>query len=203
MSNAVPRRPFSPPARGRPAASMGRIRASAARRRRIALGEAAAARGGSRACSRPRTASPSFLQELAVGVEPRDLVLVLVGHQLEERLGDRFGEPERPGAVAFSAAAHRSTKSRSARHRPRPGRRSSSSTRLATSSVERLRPPASRPAASAWRAACTAGEVVRREPAPGEGALVRLDGDAVQLDRALDGARATAAPGPSARHSPA
>ncbi len=33
-----------------------------------------------------------LLQELAVGVEARHLVLVLVGHQLVERFGDGLGE---------------------------------------------------------------------------------------------------------------
>src|SRR3546814_16962299 len=33
-----------------------------------------------------------FLQEIAVGIEPRDLVLVLVGHQLVGIARDRLGE---------------------------------------------------------------------------------------------------------------
>ena len=61
-------------------------------------------------------------REVAVGVEPGHLVLVLVGHQLEEvarhRLGERASSPA-PGATRPRAPARRPP--RSGRRRPRPG----------------------------------------------------------------------------------
>ena len=46
----------------------------------------------------PSNCSFSALRELAVGVEPRDFVLVLVGHQLEQASCERLGEVMRAGA---------------------------------------------------------------------------------------------------------
>ena len=46
-----------------------------------------------------------LLQERAVGVEPRDLVLVLVGHQLEQIARDGLGEPALARRLARLSAA--------------------------------------------------------------------------------------------------
>ena len=68
--------------------------------RRILARRAAAARDGIRSCRSPSNASRDLRGERAVGVEPRDLVLVLVRHQLEEIARHRLGEARlRPGRV--------------------------------------------------------------------------------------------------------
>ena len=40
-----------------------------------------------------------LLEEVAVGVKPRHLILVLVGHQLEQIARDRFREPASSGRL--------------------------------------------------------------------------------------------------------
>ena len=47
-----------------------------------------------------------LLQEIAVGVEPRHLVLVLVGHQLEQIARDRFGEAALAGRLGGLDGLH-------------------------------------------------------------------------------------------------
>ena len=53
-----------------------------------------------------------LLEERAVGIEPRHLVLVLVGHQLEQIARDRIGKPALARSRAASAALTLSTKAR-------------------------------------------------------------------------------------------
>ena len=51
------------------------------------------------------------LQKIGFGVEPGDLVFVLVGHQLEQGAGDRVGQGSvSPGRLAASASRTRSTR---------------------------------------------------------------------------------------------
>ncbi len=47
-----------------------------------------------------------LLEEIAVGVEPRHLVFVLVGHQLEQIARDRFGEPALAGRLFGFGGLH-------------------------------------------------------------------------------------------------
>ena len=85
---------------------------------------AAAARDGSSSLKSPSNWRSSLLEERAVGVEPRDLVFVLVGHQLEEVARDRLGELR---CVRTRGASRRPRRARqiadSAARRPRSGRR--------------------------------------------------------------------------------
>ena len=64
-------------------------------------------------------------QERAVGVEPRHLVLVLVGHQLEQVARDRLGEPALARRLRALSARRTPLDAGcgSARHRRRPGSR--------------------------------------------------------------------------------
>ena len=59
--------------------------------------------------SAPNSAAQLGLLD-GVEVQPRDLVLVLVGHQLEEVARDRLRELRRPGVRACSAASTSRTK---------------------------------------------------------------------------------------------
>ena len=60
---------------------------------------AAAAQDGTRSAAVAVELGRDLPQERAVGVEPRDLVLVLVGHQLEQVARDRLGEPAFAGRL--------------------------------------------------------------------------------------------------------
>ena len=98
-----------------------------------------------------------LLQERAVGVEPSDLVLVLVGQQLEVVAGDRFGQAgETTGALAPRSARTRRPGSRSGRHRRRSGSRSGSATPARDHLVQGLRQRALRAVAAGAAVALTA-----------------------------------------------
>ena len=86
--------------------------------------------------------------EAAVGIEPRHLVFVLVGHQLEQRARNRFGSRSSARRLVAFGLAHRSPPSRgSARHRRRSGRRSGKAPGARSSRRGSARPGAlSRPA---------------------------------------------------------
>ena len=123
------------------------------------------------------------IAESAVGVKPRHLVLIFVGHQLEQALRDRLGESAAPfGARRFrfrnfgderTIALRISViliadKKRCAMLDKR-GERFGRRRRLHHRPHERL----------------DAGRIVRSDAAPREGALRLIDGDAIELDCAL------------------
>ena len=126
-----------------------------------------------------------FPEERAVGVEARDLVLVLVGHQLEEVAGDRPASPPRPRALR----ARRRDALDALAVALRVGRvlvRGEQGCAVRDDLVERLRPALLVIAAARLAPAPRPRAVVRGEPAPRERALVPRDRRAVQLDRALE-----------------
>ncbi len=119
------------------------------------------------------------LEEPGLGVQPRDLVLVLVGHQLEQRAGDRLAQGGRAGRrlggadpVDHGAVA------------PGIGRVLVGGEEVGAAGddpVDRLRRhrPVARDGQRRGLRAC--------EAADGEGRLVALDLDLVQLDRPHQG----------------
>ena len=127
------------------------------------------------------------LEEIALGVEPGDLVFVLVGHHLEQRAGGRLGQRRVAAKRAPPPRAPAGSGRRSARHRRRSG--SGSEIRRGARSSRRASPTAGgSPAPHPWGSAraSTDAAVERGAAAPLEGAAVERDRDAVQFDGALD-----------------
>ena len=119
---------------------------------------------------RLRTA-PRASWKAAVGVEPRDFVFVLVGHQLEEVARHRLGEFAWTRAQPWLRRREPARRSRdSARRKPRPGIRSGS--RRGERSIRRASRVAVAARLGTAAIAATRARVVRGEPAPGEGLLV-------------------------------
>ena len=129
-----------------------------------------------------------FLSELlaksVVGIEPRHLIFVLVGHQLEQVLGHRFGEfTRRRRGLGFGGADFRN------------GREIAVGIGLVLIFTQEFCPVGD---GFIERAGCRARagpelgdaanprDIVRGEPAPGEGLLVHLDRGAVDLDGPQD-----------------
>ena len=150
----------------------------------------------------PSNCARDLPREGGIGVEAGDLVLVLVGHQLEQVARDRLGEPARLGACARLGG-------------PRPLDQGAVSRRVGGVLVggEEGDAPrddlveASATAAAPGRpspacvSASTAARVDRGAAAPAEGGDVHRDRVAVELDRPLDRGRRRAAARRSGRRS--
>src|SRR5690606_28068087 len=126
---------------------------------------------------------PDLREEVGLGPEPRDLILVLDRHALEEAACDRIGEAGPPRRLLALGALDLADELLVA---PRVGgvlvlreERRAAADHL----VERL---GRRRRLARHRDALYRREIVRCTPSPEEGGLVEGDGDAVELDRALD-----------------
>ena len=171
---------------------------------RVGAGDQRRGRDGSGASSRPRTCRRPA-QEARIGVEPGDLVLVLVGHELVQVAGDGLGQrlaardplglglahplDQRAVALGIGGILVGGEIARRGARSPRRGWPRGGGCRAR----------ASRGVASALHRR----QVVGGAAAPLEGRLVEPDRGAVELDRRARSPPRPAAPGPAARRSPA
>ena len=125
--------------------------------------------------------------EAAVGIEPGDLVFVLVGEQLVIGAGDRLAEPlaaRRPRPLGLARPAHQGAVAGSVGRvliGPEVG------SAALDQRVESLWPRRLGHGTRLGRRCGNGLRIVRGSAAPAEGAQVGLDGDAVERDRPLQG----------------
>ena len=125
--------------------------------------------------------------EAAVGIEPGDLVLVLVGEQLVVGAGDRLAEPlaaRRPRPLGLARAAHQRAVAGGVGRvliGPEVG------SAALDQRVESLWPRRLGHGTRLGRRCGNGLRIVRGSAAPAEGTQVGLDGDAVERDRPLQG----------------
>src|SRR5262249_13842157 len=126
-------------------------------------------------------------RELAVRPQPRHLVLVLVGQELEVVAGHREREPLATGsALAFDLYHARDQRAVAARE-PLALAADQEASAALHDLLERARGLARlRGTQRGARGGLHGGEVMGREAPPGERALVHLDRAGVELDRAVE-----------------